>query len=593
MLRAQAIIPSLRARTSGVIRLQSAILCSVCLGLAFLVWLSYLPVPNADFVGYDDELYVTKNSFVQSGPTFKSLIWAFTTFATGNWHPLTWVSHMLDCAIYGLDPRSHHITNLAIHTANTILLFLALNAITRSLWKSAVVAALFGVHPLHVESVAWISERKDVLSTLFWMLTLLAYGRYIKAPRAFRYLCVFALFTLGLLAKPMLVSLPIVLLAFDYWPLARFPHAGIQNGAHRSITHLVLEKVPLGLLSLASCIVTYLAQKGGVGSQMGCLPDLPLGIRASNALVSYIAYLAKTIWPVRLAVIYPHPRASIPTWQVAACAAVFVAVWWLAIRLRRSHPYVFVGWLWYVITLVPVIGIIQVGEQSMADRYTYIPLIGIFISLVWGIGCYARRFLERKSFVIGLVIVVLGLLVALAARTYAQACYWQDSVSLFTRALQVTKDNYVAHLNLGVALEARGDYESARYHYEQALRLQPSWPLALYNYAVLLHRTGDTASAVSTYRKLIRLQPDHALAHYNLGVIYDDEGKIEVAIREYKAAIRSAPDFAPAHVNLAVDLYEQGRYQDAWRHVREAERLGFAVNEDFIRALKTKMRREP
>ncbi|MDH7601885.1 MAG: tetratricopeptide repeat protein [Armatimonadota bacterium] len=560
----------------------------ICAGLAAVVAIVYLPVLDADFVGYDDELYVTRNPYVQAGPTAESLLWAFTTFAAGNWHPLTWISHMLDCAAYGLDPRGHHLTNLILHCADTVLLFLAFAAMTGSILRSALVAALFGVHPLHVESVAWVSERKDVLSTLFWMLALLAYAFYVRSPNLRRYLGVVVAFVLGLLAKPMVVSLPAVLLILDFWPLKRF---GSSIGSSRSgqLLRLIVEKLPMGVLSLASSIVTYVAQKGSPGSKMGCLPDLPFSIRFDNALVSYVVYLGKTVWPANLSVIYPHPQNSIPMWKIFACAAVFAAISGVVYFLRKRHPYLLAGWLWYVVTLVPVIGIVQVGEQAMADRYTYIPLIGIFFGVVW----YALRLVEqvgtRRLFKAALAAITAAVLVAYAGRTHAQTYCWQDSVSLFRHALEATRNNYVAHLNLAVALEARGDYESARRHYEEALRLQPNWVHALYNYAVFLSRMGDEASAMAVYRKVVRLQPDHALAHYNMGIIYDERGDLDAAIREYQKAVRSAPEFAPAYVNLAVDLYERGKYKQAWRLVQKAQILGFEVNQDFLRALSSKV----
>ncbi len=569
---------------------QVVVVGLACLGLAAVVVLSYVPVIEADFVGYDDELYVTKNLYVQAGPTAESLSWAFTTFATGNWHPLTWISHMLDCAIYGLNPSGHHLTNLVLHCANTILLFLALDVLTGSIWKSAIVAILFGIHPLHVESVAWVSERKDVLSTLFWMFALLAYAFYTRAPTLKRYMSVAVAFVLGLLAKPMVVSLPVVLLVLDYWPLKRFDQTGACGNRWRHIWCLILEKLPMGALSLASCVVTYVAQKGWPGTKMGCLPDLPLSVRIDNAVVSYITYLAKAIWPSNLAVIYPHPQNSIPHWQVLACTVAFLLLSWATFILRAHHPYLLSGWLWYVVTLIPVIGIIQVGEQAMADRYTYIPLVGVFIAAIW----YGSRLVEgiavNRLLRSALVVISVGVMVVLSAFTRAQTQYWHDSISLFSHALRVTKNNYVAHLNLAVALESRGDYESARYHYEQALRLQPDWVHALYNYAVLHGRLGNKRSAMALYRKVVRIQPDHALAHYNIGVMYDEEGNIEAAIREYRKAIQYAPAFAPAHVNLAVDLYERGKYQEAWRHVQEAQALGFTVNQQFLRALSFRIR---
>ncbi|MGC8863867.1 MAG: tetratricopeptide repeat protein [Armatimonadota bacterium] len=545
--------------------------------LTLITVIAFRPVFDAGFVAYDDDYYVTRNFHVQAGPTAPSLAWAFTTFAAGNWHPLTWISHMLDCQLYGLNPLGHHLTSLLLHIANVLLLFAALTKLTGALWQSALVAALFAVHPLHVESVAWIAERKDVLSTLFWMLTMLAYNSYVRLGGLSWYLLVVFLFALGLLSKPMLVTLPVVLLILDYWPLGRLQAAGYR----------LKEKLPLLVLSAGSCLVTYIAQKTGPGPEITRLGEVPLAVRLDNAVVSLIGYLVKMVWPAKLAVIYPHPLRSIPIWQVIGSALAFVLISAAAIRVRKTRPYVFTGWLWYVVTLIPVIGLVQVGEQGMADRYTYIPLTGIFIVIVWGLSDLVSERLPRYR--IAPIGITVGLIVILIACTHAQARYWRDSKTLFTRALQVTKNNYVAHLNLGIALEESGDYDGARRQYNQALRIQPDWPEALYNYAVLTQKLGNTRAAIALYRRTVRARPTHALAHYNLGCLYDDQGKTAEAIREYEAALRAAPDYAPAHNNLAIDLYETGQFARAWRHVHAARALGLTPHDGFIRALSSKM----
>ncbi len=560
----------------------------ICLVLAAVTILAFLPVLDAGFVGYDDDYQIKNNPHVHAGLTGPSLAWAFTTFAVGNWRPLTWISHMLDCQLYGLNPAGHHVTSLALHVTSVLLLFVALSRLTNAPWKSALVAALFSVHPLQVESVAWIAARGSVLSTVFWMLTLLAYISYARRGGLAKYVPVVLLLTLGLLSKPMLVSLPIVLLILDYWPLRKPPRLPNPD-TRQSSWFLVGEKLPLFALSAASCVVTYYAQRGGTGPGVSRLGDLALSVRLDNAVVSYVAYLVKMVWPAKLAVIYPHPLRSILVWHVAGSGLLLVLISVAAIQVRKTRPYVLAGWLWYVITLIPVIGLVQVGEQSMADRYAYVPLIGIFVIIAWGVpDLLGKRFASRQGR-LALACVAGALMAVLIVRTHVQAGYWRDSVSLFTRTLQVTRNNYVAHLNLGAALEAREDWDAAKRHYEEALRLQPDWPEALYNYGVLMGKTGNPDAAIAFYRRTLRIRPEHVDAHYNLGIIYDEQGRTAAAIREYEAALRLAPNYVAAHNNLAVALYYAGQYERAWRHVHEAQALGFSPHEGFLKALSSKM----
>ncbi|HEV8132234.1 MAG TPA: tetratricopeptide repeat protein [Acidobacteriota bacterium] len=495
---------------------------------------AFWPILNNGFIEYDDDLYVTQNRHVQAGPTGDTLKWAFTTTEGANWHPLTWISHALDCRFFGLNPKGHHLTNLLFHLANTLLLFVALSSMTGSLWRSAFVAALFAVHPLHVESVAWVAERKDVLSTLFWILTLAAYNHYVRQPSTARYLLVVLTFVMGLMAKPMLVTLPLVLLLLDFWPLRRMSQPRLQTaGVTESPAKLVAEKLPLCCISIASSIITYLAQRkeGAVGS----LEQLPLSERFGNALVSYVQYIQKAVWPSRLAVFYPHPASSLPIWQVAGSFLLLAAITALVFYSARRQPYLVTGWFWFLGTLVPVLGLIQVGQQAMADRYTYVPLIGLFIAVAWGVPELLAEFRQRKLLLgIAAVLVVL----ALATVTHVQAGYWRDTLMLFDHAIQVVPSNYLAHNNLGVVLHRLGYLDAAISEFSASLRIKPGYRLARDNYAK---------------------------AHYNLGVVLALEGKVDQAIVHYSEALRIEPRYSKAHLQLGEAMAKQGRMDEAWK----------------------------
>ncbi|MGB2930536.1 MAG: tetratricopeptide repeat protein [Desulfobacterales bacterium] len=403
--------------------------------------------------------------------TLESIKWSFTAIHASNWHPLTWLSHMLDCQIYGMNPGQHHMTNVLLHILNTLLLFLVFKRMTGKLWQSGFVAALFALHPLHVESVAWVAERKDLLSTFFWMLTLWSYTRYVERSEFNQYLLVVLFFILGLMAKPMLVTLPFVLLLLDYWPLRRFELGSRDknNSQQRRFNFaLICEKIPLFLLSAASSIGTYLVQKssGAVNS----LAAIPFHDRIANAMLSYISYIGKMIWPHNLAVLYPY-RESMSLWKVAGAGLLLVLVLVFVFRMLRTKPYLAVGWLWYIGTLVPVIGIVQVGVQAMADRYTYVPLIGIFIIIAWGVPDLIPKGRFRR---IGLAAITMAILVICMITTRMQVRYWSNSTTLFEHALDVTDGNSVAHLNLGEALAEQGKINAAMKHYQEALRIKPS-----------------------------------------------------------------------------------------------------------------------
>jgi hypothetical protein len=492
-------------------------------------------VNSCDFNNYDDTFYVTENSHIQNGITLEGIRWAFTTNYVENWHPLTWISHMLDVQFFGLNPRWHHLTNLLFHSANIVLLFFVLHRMTRSRWESAFVAALFALHPLHVESVAWVAERKDVLSAFFWILTMIAYCYYVDHPRLQRYLIVVVFFGLGLMAKPMLVTLPFVLLLLDYWPLQRFRHkssnqkSGTTINSHFSgdkqkgksgkkymareevkaeipagstyqwklIRPLLGEKIPLFVLAAMSSIVTYIVQqKGGA---VASFEAIPLGVRISNAFVSYFTYIEKTIWPNDLAVLYPYPL-SLPTWQVFGAVLLMTVVTVMVTVKARKVPYLVVGWLWYIGTLVPVIGIVQVGLQARADRYTYIPLIGLFIMVTWGISELSAKWRYRKEALFALSI---GLLLCFCMITRTQVGYWQSSITLFGRAANVTDNNYTAYYNRGTAYRRLGDYVQAIRDYDKTIAINPKYVEAYVNRGVAYSHLGNYGQAIGDFNKAI------------------------------------------------------------------------------------------
>jgi len=531
-----------------------------------------------DFVNYDDGDYVTDNRHVQAGLTAESIAWAFTTTHAANWHPLTWLSLQLDHQVYGMAPWGYHLTNLLLHLANTLLLFVALRRMTGVVWRSALVAALFAVHPLHVESVAWVSERKDVLSTLFWMLTLLAYARYCERPAVGRYLPVPLFLALGLMAKPMLVTLPCVLMLLDYWPLRRLgfplPASTDSSGPAAGVPFLcppaswrllLLEKLPLFALVVASCAVTVFAQR----LAMYTLEAMPIQSRVVNALTAYIAYIGKTFWPFNLAALYPFPRTWF-YWQLVVALGLLVSVAGLALRRARRQPYFLVGWLWYLGTLVPVIGLVQVGKQQMADRYTYIPLVGLFVLLVWGVADLLAHSPRRRPLLIGLSALVL---LPCAALSWRQAGTWRDAASLWTQALDATTDNGDACVQVGSVLEMQGQQGRAIALYREALRIDGNNPTANQHLGNLLAKQGKLEEAARYYAASLRVKPDDAVANNNCGVYLFQEGKLGEAILHYQAALRIDPGYATAHNNLGAALGKQGKFAEARQCFREALRL--------------------
>ncbi|MGD8995253.1 MAG: tetratricopeptide repeat protein [Syntrophobacterales bacterium] len=544
----------------------------VYLVLIFVTLVVFHQLPSHDFINLDDDILVYENPHVHAGLNKEGIAWAFTTFEAYNYHPLTWLSHMLDCELFGLRPGMHHLTNLLFHLMNTALLLFVLRRMTGALWRSGFVAALFALHPLHVESVAWVAERKDLLSAFFWFLSIWAYARYTERPGLNRYLPVLLFFSLGLLAKPMVVTLPFVLLLLDFWPLGRtqFHQAGTDNRPLQqkvSVFRLVWEKIPLFALAAISIVVTFAAQQQG--GALKSLEAFPLTTRIANALISYLSYIGKMIWPHNLAVYYPH-SGSIPVWQAAGAGLTLICVTVLVIWIARKRPYLAVGWLWYLGTLVPVIGLVQVGSQAMADRYTYLPLVGLFIALAWGVPCLFAGWRHRQSMLAILATIVL---VSFTVCTWLQLRHWQNSITLFQHTLQVTTNNHFAHNNLGVALAQDGRLNEAISHYSEALRLKPGAFEVHNNLANALAAQGSVNEAIQHYFEALRLEPDYDKAHNNLGNVLAGTGRGEEAIIHYSEAIKINPDYAGAHYNLANALAAQGSVDEAIQHYFEALRI--------------------
>jgi tetratricopeptide (TPR) repeat protein len=535
----------------------------LCLFLVVATLAVYWQVRNHDFVNYDDDHYITENRHVRAGLTKEGIIWAFTTTHASNWHPLTWLSHMLDCQIYGLNPGWHHVTSLLFHIANTLLLFVILKQMTGARWQSAFVAALFALHPLHVQSVAWAAERKDVLSTFFWMLTMGSYVRYVESPGAGRYLLVLLFFALGLMSKPMIVTLPFVLLLLGYGEPQSQEAMNLSN-KNAVLLHLVWEKAPFFLLAAVSCAVTFLAQQSG-----GALAPVPLDVRMANTLVSYVSYVGKMIWPHHLAVLYPHP-GMLPMWQASAAGLLLLFISVLALRVVRGHPYVAFGWLWYIGTLVPVIGLVQVGSQAMADRYTYVPFIGLFIIIAWGI---PQLVIGWHHINIVLATIATAILFIFMTTTFLQVRYWKNSVTLLEHSLEVTSDNYILHNNLGNALQNQTRTEEAIDHYFEALRIKPDFEMAHYNVGIALDKQGHRQEAIDHYFEALRIKPDYAEAHSNLGIALMHQNRADEAMTHLREALRLNPDSAEAHNNLGFALVQQGRLERAISHYSKAIKI--------------------
>jgi protein O-mannosyl-transferase len=542
----------------------------ICAGLIAAVVAVYWPVYNYEFVHYDDNVYVTDNENIQSGLNWQGVKWAFTTGSASNWHPLTWLSLILDCEIFGVEAGPMHVVNVLFHIANTILLFLVLARMTNGVWQSAFIAGLFALHPLHIESVAWVAERKDVLSTFFWLLTMLFYARYVERQSPGRYIVVLVLFALGLMAKPMLVTLPFVLLLLDYWPFERF------SRFDSSIKKPAIEKIPMIILSAVSSVITFVVQqKGGAVIESN---QLLFNERIINAMVSYVSYIGKTLWPSHLAVFYPHRVNRMPAAEAALCAAILLVITIMTVYLGRRRKYMLIGWLWYLGTLVPVIGIVQVGAQAMADRYTYIPLIGVFVIIAFGAAQLLQRISSRK--------IILGVLAgvclaACAVVTSQQVKYWKDSFALFTHALDVTEGNYAMYNNYGILLSRHGRREEGAAQLFKALQLVPNSVDMLYNYGTILREMGETDQAIEQFKIALKIKPDDKLSHYGLGLALAAKGDYEEAIKQYQIYAEFGTDMADIRQKLAVELARSGKVDDA---VNQFQRV-MTVNPDSAEVL--------
>ena len=540
--------------------------------LLLVTFLLYWPTRTHELLVFDDQAYVGHNQHVLSGLSPANVRWSFTTGECSNWHPLTWLSLMTDCSLSDDPAYMCHITNTALHTVNTLLLLALLVYMTNAFGPALLTAALFALHPLHVESVAWVAERKDVLSTFFWLLTMLAYVRYARKKGVWRYLLVALLLTLGLMAKPMLVTLPCVLLLMDYWPLRRFSADGLSSrtAGATGIRPLLIEKAPLFAIAVLSSLITLLVQRREAASS---LDAVPIGMRAGNANVAYVSYLQKTLWPSRLAILYPYPT-ELALWQTAGAALLLLGGSLFAVRMAKKRPYVIVGWLWYLGTLVPVIGIVQVGVQRFADRYTYIPLIGVFMAASWWLEDLTRRSgrLRRAG-----ISVAVAVCLVLAAMTWRQVGRWRDPVTLNSHALAVTERNYIAHFNLAAGLAEQGNIEQARHHYSQSLAVNRQYPRAHYNMGLLLVQSGQIEEAVAHFSNAVDLNPCYLEALANLADLLEGRDRLAESLGYRARALELAPENgtlvtrqAYLHNRCGAELAGQGKYEEALRHFSAA-----------------------
>ncbi len=553
--------------------------------LIILILLIYQNVLHFEFANIDDQVYVYNNSHVQSGITLPNIIWSLTTTSAGFWHPLTWLSHMLDVQLYGNWAGGHHLTSLLLHIINSILLFLIMNKMTGTIWRSGFIAALFALHPLHVESVVWVAERKDVLSAFFWMLTIYAYTYYAANSGLQRYLVVLAFFSLGLMAKPMLVTLPFVLLLLDFWPLQRvrlplsingnLAKADANSRPHVSIKQIILEKIPLFILIIPACIIAFLAEK-----DFGALPTLksfPLDIRIYNAIISYIRYIGEMIFPISLSIYYPHPGMW-PIWQITLCAGILIFISGFALWKSMRYPYLTVGWFWYIGTLVPVIGLVQIGQQAIADRYTYIPLIGLFIIIAWGVSDLLSNIRYKKIILVSFSAIFF---VAISFLAWQRCQLWEDNYSLWNDVLKNHQVAFAYNFR-GQGYANKGQYHLAIADYNSALQLDKGYAHALNNRAIAYSAIGQHQNALNDYTRAVNLQPKFADAYYNRGILYLGSNQLDAAISDFTDAINIEPDMADYFNNRGVALRLKGQYEKSFIDFNQALKINRNLTEAYF-----------
>ncbi len=537
----------------------------IAVGLVLLTVFVFWAVLDLPFINYDDPDYVTQNAQVLKGLTLRSFIWSLGTTHAANWHPLTWLSHMADVSLFGVSPQGHHAMNLLLHCLNAFLLFVLFSSLTGAVWRSALLAALFAVHPLRVESVAWVSERKDVLSTFFWLTAALAYEVYVRRPDWRRYGLLLVLFALGLASKSMLVTFPFTLLLLDVWPLKRI---NLHQLSVRACWPFIYEKLPLFALSAASSLMTFLAQRAG--GAIKAMEEISLGTRLSNSVTAVISYVYKLVWPASLSVFYPYPESPPSSPMLLAILLGLIAATALALRVRRNHPFVAVGWLWFLVTIFPVIGLVQVGNQAMADRYTYVPGIGLALIIAWGIPAPSTRQPVRAVAVVCAAVAGLAMLSGLTVR---QIGYWSSELQLFEHALAVTERNWLAECVIGMKLEQQGQIDAAIVRYRRAIEIRPQAPEAQNNLGNALLKQGKWNEGIAHLREAVRLWPRYVSALSNLGAALCEASQIEQGLPYLTEAVKQAPDYVLAHYNLGLALMSVGRWDEAQGHLEEVLRL--------------------
>jgi Flp pilus assembly protein TadD len=556
------------ARTNLIppkVRSQLVLKIAICAGLIAITFAVFGQTLGHGFINFDDPLYVSGNSQIQSGLSWQNMLWALTHVHSHNWHPLTTISHMLDCQLFGLKPGAHHAMNLLLHSVNAVLLFVLLATATQRIWSSAFVAAIFAIHPLHVQSVAWIAERKDVLSGLFFVLTLLAYLHYARKPALGRYLLVSILFAGGLLAKPMLVTMPVILLLLDYWPLERSQSSEATGQERFTLVRLVAEKIPLFLLSLGSAVATLIAQRGGIVATA----ELPLTWRIPNAISACVIYLRQTIWPAKLALFYPHP-GDLPIDETLGAIAILVLISTTVFIFRRRAPYLITGWFWYLVMLAPVIGLIQVGAQAHADRYMYLPQIGLCIAITWAAVDLLRRFPFRGEL---LGVVAPALVVLFGWRAWIETTYWHDTERLWDRTFAVTGQNDLAHFAMGEFFLNADRLDEAISQFQVVLARHPNDPDANFQLGSAHMKKGELALAAHDFGATLKAEPSNPQAETNLANVLLAQGRLDEALSHYRNVVAREPRSAEAHYNLAVGLHRQGRLGEAIVHYKEALRI--------------------